>query len=101
MMELEKMQRLMELAISEKERCVVHKGISTLATAYKTLIWGTGEAIKREGQLSVPLGEARDALKEMSRLGKKYGIAFPEANDPKELVEYIARWGQEIVCSQE
>lgn len=35
MIELEKMQRLLEIA-----RCVGHNGISMLATAYKAFIWG-------------------------------------------------------------
>ena len=81
MIELEKMQRLLEIA-----RCVGHNGISMLATAYKALIWGTGEAIKRERKLYVPLEEARETLKEPKWLGEKYGTSFPEMFDLKELV---------------
>lgn len=95
--EMEKMQFLLQLAESQAEKDVITGAIETLRASFHALIFGASEAIKHSTPATVPLADAHQALQQLHRLGKQYGVAFPQADTPRDVRAYLVRWGTEMM----
>lgn len=98
MSELDKMQKIINLASTEIEKHRLQEAQEIIAASFKAMISCAGEAIKRDGKLVIPsLKEADEALQLFRQAGAKCSITFPIANTPHELKQYLLQWGMEIV----